>query len=241
MGGWRGEGGLAGADTQAVARGCDGLDGIDTSGRLGGRGGNGESLRYRGRGQTRFTTFGEGCDGRHERRTKEKWGYPVCHLRRFPEGRRQSRSGRGDRGPGGSEGLRDEPYAHGDSRLRRRFCHTGVVDDRRGSGAARTVRGEREKGAGALQRAKHIFKRAGGSGECGGRDSRARERGAGESSERTWIPGIFRREPRTTAQARRACWPPRKRLCAPATDRGEQSVSYCSRARRRGSTVRLPT
>src|SRR5216684_3725337 len=33
-------------------------------------------------------------------------------------------------------------------------------------------------------------------------------------SERTWIPGIFPREPRTTARGRRACWARRRRLCS---------------------------
>jgi len=69
------------------------------------------------------------------------------------------------------------------------------------------------KSASALQCAKYIFKWAGGIGECGGRNSRARKtRSRCWSSERTWIPGIFRREPRTTARARRAYWARREAI-----------------------------
>src|SRR4029077_3699422 len=148
-------------------------------GRGGRRSGAGESFRYRGRGEARFAVFRENCASGDARRAKEKRGCPVCHLWRFPEGGGQSGSAGSDRGAGRIEGRWYEPDAYGNTWLRRRFYFAGGVYDRRGSGAARTVRGKRQKSARAAERAEHVYERAGGSGECGGRDSRAGKSRAG--------------------------------------------------------------
>jgi len=71
------------------------------------------------------------------------------------------------RGPGGRKPPRMN-LTHTGILGFERFCHPGVVDECRGSGAARTVRGEREKSACALHVAKQHFQRPVESARCGG-------------------------------------------------------------------------
>jgi len=65
----------------------------------------------------RCAAFGEGCAGGDAGCAKEKWGFAVRHLRRFPESGLEGWSPRGYRRPSRIEGFGNEPDAHRHSRI----------------------------------------------------------------------------------------------------------------------------